>query len=349
MWKPLAPVASLRVEGKAGEGPKVSPSKVIQIDPQPLPSARPHSKLVSPAAAAVSSSLACMDHDYCLPNKGTSSWEQGKRWNVKQQSSIVIQTIKDHAPSQTTRCSVAPTNTVLPTKPQDAPQTERPGQKTTNHGPDGGSILETPAASPSQLEAESTYKIRSPRSRHLERSYRRPAASRTPSPRYSRKERTRGRSEKRSRYSSSPMSSSSDSCSSRSRSRSCSPAKKRFVPLKSICLLKPHFKKIINYKFISCFLSLGTTTLTVVLDPRPAPPLGLLAPCLPLLPGGGDTPIHPLVLAPGVAPGPGLGPLRNKRSGIEAEDCTGTVDETRVCMNGIRYMKLLFVLGVLKK
>lgn len=254
MWKPLAPVASLRVEGKAGEGPKVSPSKVIQIDPQPLPSARPHSKLASPAAAAVSSSLACMDHDYCLPNKqGTSSWEQGKRWNVKQQSSIVIQTIKDHAPSQTTQCSVAPTNTVLPTKPQDAPQTERPGQKTTNHGPDGGSILETPAASPSQLEAESTYKIRSPRSRHLERSYRRPAASRTPSPRYSRKERTRGRSEKRSRYSSSPMSSSSDSCSSRSLSRSCSPAKKRFVPLKSISLLKPHFKKIINL-FLAFYL-----------------------------------------------------------------------------------------------
>lgn len=325
MWKPLAPVALLKVEGKAGEGPKLSPSKVIQIEPQPLPSARSHSKLASPAAAAVPSYLACMDHDYCLPSKGTSSWEQGKRWNVKQQSSIVIKTIKEHAPSQMTQCSLPPTNTVLPTKPQDTPQAEHPEQK-TNHGSDGDSILETPAPSPSQLETETTYKVRSPKRRQSERRiYRQRAASRTPSPRYSRKERPSRRSEKRSRCSPSPTSTSSDSCSSRSRSlsRSCSPAKKRFVPLVSV------FPQIIlrslKSHFVLAFKSTVTATLIATLDRRPAPPLGLLALCLPPLPGGEDTPIHPLDLAPGVAPGPGLGPLRSKHSGIEAEDCTGTV------------------------
>lgn len=221
LWKPL-PTAALLAKSKAAE----TPSKVIQIEAQPLPSVWSRSK----AAASVGPDLACMDHDYCLPNKGSTT-EEPKRWNVKQQSLITIKPIQASTTTQTPPAAMAQIqpakNPVIPVKTPSFPQTE-PLEKKTD-GTDECFVLETPDASPTRQESESSFKVRSPRRGPLKRSYRRHAASRSPSP--SPKKGTNGRSRKRSHRSSSPTPSCSDSCSSRSRSRSCSSAKKRFVLL----------------------------------------------------------------------------------------------------------------------
>lgn len=228
MWRPLAPVALLG-KSKAAEASKSSPSKVIQIEARPLPSVKARSR-PTPAAATVSSEVACLDHDYCLPNKSTG--EPGKRWNVKQQSFITIKPIKPAATTTQTPTAAlissaqSTTNAAGATKTQYVPLT-----KPLDHRPEGmeeSSVLETPDASPAREETE--VKETSSRRGPFGRSYRQHGASRTPSPRSSPKERSAGRSRKRrSHRSPSPMSSSSesDSHSSRSRSRSHSPSKKR--------------------------------------------------------------------------------------------------------------------------
>ncbi|XP_054456821.1 peroxisome proliferator-activated receptor gamma coactivator-related protein 1 [Anoplopoma fimbria] len=234
MWKPLAPVALLG-KSKAAEASKPSPSKVIQIEARPLPSLRSRSK-PTPAAAAVAPELACMDHDYCLPNKGASTGEPGKRWNVKQPSFITIKPIGQPTRTTTQTPPAAPASSaqsavkpVVAIKTQEITVTEPLDHRTD--GMERSSVLETPDASPAQQDTDASVKEGSPRSRPCGRSYRRPAASRTPSPRSSPKERTGGRSRKRRCHRSpSPMSSSSesDSNSSRARSRSHSPSKKRY-------------------------------------------------------------------------------------------------------------------------
>ncbi|XP_041866271.1 peroxisome proliferator-activated receptor gamma coactivator-related protein 1 [Melanotaenia boesemani] len=229
MWKPLAPVTLLR-RNKAPEASKSSPSKVIQIEAPPLPSVRSRRKSTV-ATTTVAPNLACMDHDYCLPNKGASTGEAGKRWNVKQQSSITIKPIKQNAPTttQTPPAALASsfqsaTNHVTATKTEGCLQAKCLGKK-INDGPKESSVLDTPDASPSRQESESTFKVRSPRAGPLRRSHHRHAASQSPNPRYSLKERTGGRSRKRrSHRSPSPASSCSDSYSSRSRS----PERKRY-------------------------------------------------------------------------------------------------------------------------
>lgn len=223
MWKPLAPVALLG-KGKAAEVFKSSLSKVIEIEPRPLPSFRSRSRPTCVAAPAVTAEVACMDHDYCLYNKSTG--ETGKRWNVKQQSVITIKPIKptpsavqtppaapaSPAPPITKAASAAKAETVVPT----AAQEDRTG------GMESSSVLETPDASPTRQE---TAVEGGSRKGPLGRSYRQHAAS--PSPEHG--QMTRGRSRKRSHRSPSPVSSvsDSDSHSSRSRSRSSSPSKKR--------------------------------------------------------------------------------------------------------------------------
>lgn len=221
MWKPLAPVA-LMGKSKTAEASKTSPSKIIQIEPRPLPSCRYRSRPAQ-TAATVAPEVACMDHDYCLPNKGTE--DVGRRWNVKQQPSITIKPVKPNtttaqlrptAPTMSARTTAMSTFT---TKAQEVLLT-----KVLDHRTDGmerSSVLETPDASP----AHET--VQEQKTGPFGRSYRRHAASRSPSPRSSPKEENRGRSRKRFHRSPSPMSSSSDSNSSRSRSRSQSPPKKR--------------------------------------------------------------------------------------------------------------------------
>ncbi|XP_022617766.1 peroxisome proliferator-activated receptor gamma coactivator-related protein 1 [Seriola dumerili] len=234
VWKPLAPVALLG-KSKAAEASKSSPSKVIQIEARPLPTVRSRSK-PTPAATTVDPDLACMDHDYCIPNKGTSTGEPGKRWNVKQQSFITIKPIKQAATATTqTPAALASsvpstTNLAVTTKTQSFPLTEPLDHRTDEM--EGSSVLETPDASPAREETDSAVK-ESHRRGPFGRAYRQRAASRTPSPGSSPKERTGGRPRKRrSHRSPSPMSSSSesDSHSSRSRSRSRPPSKKRYRP-----------------------------------------------------------------------------------------------------------------------
>lgn len=81
------------------------------------------------------------------------------------------------------------------------------------------------------------------------------------------------------------------------------------------------------FKYITSLSSLGTAPVSQRALPAPHPvlPLGPLPLCPALLPGGGGTPILPLVLALGVAPGRALDHLIGEHSGVEAEDCTGRV------------------------
>ncbi|KAM4600256.1 uncharacterized protein pprc1 [Fundulus diaphanus] len=221
MWKPLTPLALL---GKTNpcEASKPSPSKVIQIEAQPLPSVRLRSK-ATPAAAPVSLDLACMDHDYCLASKSAAPGEAGKHWNVKQQSVVTIKPLKQHPSSPTPPAALAASPRSA-TDPAISFKTQTvAAEKKGEDDPAEGAAMETPGASPSRQEC-----VTSPRRGPSGRSYRRCVASRTPSPRCSPKERTRGRSRKRFYRSPSPTSSCSESYSSRSRSRSKSPAKKRY-------------------------------------------------------------------------------------------------------------------------
>uniref|UniRef100_A0A672G386 PPARG related coactivator 1 n=1 Tax=Salarias fasciatus TaxID=181472 RepID=A0A672G386_SALFA len=230
MWKPLAPMALLG-KNKITEVSKSAPSKVIQIEARPLPSIKSRSK-PTPAAAPVDASVACMDHDYCLSSKGGMAGEPGKRWNVKQQSFITIKPITPHAVATAQPVSAAPASPPpAATNPPQPAKTTPAQENGASVKMEENSILETPDASPARQETESTFRERSPRRRHFERSYRHHASSNSPSPTPSPKERTGGRSGKRkSHRSPSPMSScsESDSSSSRSRSRSFSPRKKRY-------------------------------------------------------------------------------------------------------------------------
>lgn len=225
MWKPLAPVA-LMGKSKTAEASKASPSKIIQIEPRPLPSCR-HRSRPPATAATIAPEVVCMDHDYCLPNKGIE--DVGKRWNVKQQPSITIKPIKPDTTTTQMR-PIAPTMSALPTTVTTftAKAQEVHLAKVLDHRTDGmerSSVLETPDASPAH---EETVQEQSPKApRPFGRSYRGRASSRSPSPRSSPKEESRGRSRKRFHRSPSPASSSSGSNSSRSRSRSQSPPKKR--------------------------------------------------------------------------------------------------------------------------
>lgn len=235
MWKPLAPVALLG-KTKAAEASKSNPAKVIQIEARPLPSVRSRSK-PTPVAAAVAPELACMDHDYCLPDKGTATEEPGKRWNVKQPSFITIKPIGPPtrtptqptlaAPSSSARSATKP---VLANTTQVFPVTEPLDHRTDKT--DRSSVLETPDASPTQQDTGASVKEGNPRRRRFERPYRRHAASRTPSP----QERTGGRSRKRAHRSPSPSSCSSESNSDSSTSRSRSRSAKKRSGLRSACL-----------------------------------------------------------------------------------------------------------------
>ncbi|XP_029377078.1 peroxisome proliferator-activated receptor gamma coactivator-related protein 1 [Echeneis naucrates] len=232
MWKPLAPVALLG-KSKATGTSKSTPSKVIKIEARPLPSVKSRSK-PTPATAAVDPNVACIDHDYCLPNKGTHTAEPGKRWNVKQQSFITIKPIKQPATGITQKPSAVlvsmnqtTTNPALTKKTRGFPHTVPLDHRTDSM--ETGSVLETPDASPERQETNSTVKERSHSRGPLRRPYHHLTASHTSSSGTSPKERNGGRSRKRrSHRSPSPLSSSSESDSSRSRSRSRPPSNKRY-------------------------------------------------------------------------------------------------------------------------
>lgn len=216
MWKPLVPVALLG-KSKTTEVFKSNPSKVIQIEPRPLPSFRSRSRPTAVATPSVTPEVACMDHDYCLYNKSTG--ETGKRWNVKQQSVITIKPIKPTIQTP----PAAPVSSAPPiTKAAKENVLLTVGLGHRTDGMESSSVLETPDASPTRQE---TVMEDNSKKGPFGRSYRHYAASHSPRP----KQMPRGRSRKRFHRSPSPVSSTSDSDShsSRSRSRSNSPSKKR--------------------------------------------------------------------------------------------------------------------------
>ncbi|KAM4729479.1 uncharacterized protein pprc1 [Anableps anableps] len=228
MWKPLAP-ATLLAKTNTSEASRPTPSKVIQIEAQPLPLVRCRGKATPASAAPVAPALACMDHDYCLSNKSVSPGEPGKRWNIKKQSVFTIKPLRQHPssppstlPPVLTASPQSATNSVISSKTQNSPQSIQ-SEKNREDDSEECAIMETPDFSPSEQECVTSHR-RGPSGR----SYRRYVASRTPSPSCSPKERTRGRSRKRFYRSPSPTSSCSDTYTSRSRSRSKSPAKKRY-------------------------------------------------------------------------------------------------------------------------
>ncbi|KAF7645975.1 hypothetical protein LDENG_00195540 [Lucifuga dentata] len=230
VWKPIAAVALLG-KNRTTEASKSSPSKVIQIEAQPLPTIRSRNRPASAAATTADPDLACMDHDYCLPNKWLSTGEPGKRWNVKQQSSITIKPIQQ--PTAATTQSRPAASALSSSNAVDMKQ-EFTLTEPLDHRTEGSSILETPDASPARNETDAAVKETSPKRGHFGRSYCRRA--RMPSPRSSPNKMSRGRSRKREFHRSPSHTASSselDSHSSSSRSRSHSPSKKRYRPRRS--------------------------------------------------------------------------------------------------------------------
>ncbi|CAL8359072.1 unnamed protein product [Boreogadus saida] len=221
-WKPLAPVSLL---GKS-RACRPTPSKVIRIEAQPLPSVRGRS---TPGALAPAPEWALMDHDYCLPTAPPG--DHGQRWNVKQQPNITIRAVTQLQAATTGPPAPAPApapsapHTTRPapaTRPPEAPLKEAPPRPPASPPADPAlscSALETPDASPARPE--------SPRPEWTGRSGRRRSESRSPGPRTAPKERKRGRSSRR--LAPRPASSAESDCnSSPSRSRSRSPPAKKY-------------------------------------------------------------------------------------------------------------------------
>uniref|UniRef100_A0A673BEX4 PPARG related coactivator 1 n=1 Tax=Sphaeramia orbicularis TaxID=375764 RepID=A0A673BEX4_9TELE len=210
MWKPLTPVALLG-KSKAAEASKLNPSKVSRLKHGLYPWLRP---------AATHS---------CCPHRRPRNWPAwtmtipGKRWNgqtavfhsYKANQAATATTTQEEASSiQSTQNLTDIERTVVPLR---EPLDESP------MGIEKSSVLETPDASPSRQDTDTGLGEWSPKRGPFGRSYRRRAASRTPSPESNSRERSGGQSRKRrSRRSPSPMSSASesDSHSSSSRSRS---------------------------------------------------------------------------------------------------------------------------------
>ncbi|KAL6487386.1 hypothetical protein MHYP_G00040120 [Metynnis hypsauchen] len=222
MWKPLAPVALLG-KPKNSEVPKPTPTKAIQIEPRPLNSGKLPSKPQASVTLGPTQPFS-LDHDYCVLPKEGSQKELGSRWNIKQQSSIMIKSIElpsNHkAPQQCdSKLVSAPfaTGSIQKNlKPSQSPLCESQPKKEALTS----TVMVTPDASPDRMDTECSLQDENS-SRHQKfQGY----SERSPSP-YHQK---RGRSQRtyRTRICSSSGSRSSSSESSRSRSRS--PSTKRY-------------------------------------------------------------------------------------------------------------------------
>lgn len=214
MWKPLVP-AVLQGRSKTTDGAKQTPTKLtIQIEPRPLPANKLRGKAQPVASNPAAFQPFSPDHDYCLPSKDSSS-EAGKRFNIKQQPSIIIKTVelpsevKASRQQSTTQC---PPAVDMHSKPTSGAPNRLDEQALAS------SVLVTPDASPSRVEPEGA-SIRSPKqecfSGHQLHS---------PSPCCRKRGRARRRQSDHSRSSSSCSGSSSRSS---SRSQSRSPPRKR--------------------------------------------------------------------------------------------------------------------------
>lgn len=207
MWKPIAPV-SLLGKAKKSEVLKPTPNKAIQIEARPLPSNKLRSKPQTPTTTGQTQPFS-LDHDYCLPPKETNQNEAGNRWNVKQQSSIVIKTVELSSikPVQNTvsKASSAPSLTEETQRNLSFSQASADTRCTLN-----SSALVTPDASPKRPDSESSLLDEAKCNQEKSLNY---------SERSSRQcQQDRGRTKRRYRTRSSSSSESSSEFSSRSRS-----------------------------------------------------------------------------------------------------------------------------------
>ncbi|XP_072532970.1 uncharacterized protein pprc1 [Salminus brasiliensis] len=226
MWKPLAPVALLG-KPKKSEMPKPTPTKAIQIEPRPLAAGKLPSRPQISVALGPTQPFS-LDHDYCLLPKETSHNELGHRWNIKQQSSIIIKSIElpfnqKRSQERESKFVTMPVAAGSLQKNLQSGQPPRCDSKPEKE-PLASTIMVTPDASPDaspdRMDSECSLQDEEGSRRHRLKGY----SERSPSP-YHHK---RGRSQRtyRTRLCSSSGSRSSSSESSRSRSRS--PARKRY-------------------------------------------------------------------------------------------------------------------------
>ncbi|KAL7890206.1 hypothetical protein AOLI_G00024640 [Acnodon oligacanthus] len=224
MWKPLAPVALLG-KPKNSEVPKPAPTKAIQIEPRPLNSGKLPSKPQASVTLGPTQPFS-LDHDYCVLPKEAFQKELGSRWNIKQQSSIMIKSIQlpsNHKAPQ--RCDSKLVSAPFATgsiqknlKPSQPPLCESQSKKEALTS----TVMVTPGASPERMDTGCSLQDEKSNRQQKFQEY----SKRSPSP-YHQK---RGRSQRtyRTRICSSSGSRSSSSESSRSRSHSCSPSRKRY-------------------------------------------------------------------------------------------------------------------------
>ncbi|XP_007235861.3 peroxisome proliferator-activated receptor gamma coactivator-related protein 1 isoform X2 [Astyanax mexicanus] len=231
MWKPLAPVALLG-NPKKSEMLKPTLTKAIQIEPRPLPAgkipSRPQTTVISGPAQPFS-----LDHDYCFVPKVASQNELGNRWNIKQQSGIVIKSVelplsKQGFKEHESKCITTPAAVESLTrnlKPAQPPQCKSQSKtellaSTITVTPDA-----SPNASPDRMDSECSLQDEEGSRHHRLKEY----TKRSPSPYHNKRGRSRRTYRKRLHSSSGSRSSSSES----SRSCSHSPAKKRCRPGRS--------------------------------------------------------------------------------------------------------------------
>ncbi|XP_051507902.1 peroxisome proliferator-activated receptor gamma coactivator-related protein 1-like [Myxocyprinus asiaticus] len=254
MWKPIAPLALLG-KNKKSEDLKSTPNKTIQIEARPLPSNKLRSKPQAPITTQTQPFS--LDHDYCIPPKEPHLNEVGKRWNVKQQSSIIIKTVE--LPSNKAiqhSVSKAPSNPSVTEGAQRNLNLCQPSvdRKCIERDALNSSVLVTPDASPNRPESVSplldeakcnqqkplgyseclSRQYQHERGRARRRYRAQYSNSSESSSELSSRSRSPPRKRYRSRHSSSRSSSTSQSCS-RSSSRSFSPPRRRRYSYSSSC------------------------------------------------------------------------------------------------------------------
>ncbi|KAK1791539.1 hypothetical protein P4O66_013532, partial [Electrophorus voltai] len=224
MWKPLAPVALLG-KPKKSEVPKLTPGKVITIEPRPLPASKLQNRAPTSSVTLGRTQPFSLDHDYCLLPKESPKNELSSRWSIKQQPSAIIKAAVLPSTNKTPQQSASK----LPPTPATAGSLEKnpkpshplePRSQCERKPLTTRTITLTPDASPDRLDSEGSLQDEGSGIHQRFQRY----SERSPSPCCHK----RGRSQRtyRKRVCSSSGSRSSSSGSSRSRSRSPSPSRK---------------------------------------------------------------------------------------------------------------------------
>uniref|UniRef100_A0A4W4GC23 PPARG related coactivator 1 n=1 Tax=Electrophorus electricus TaxID=8005 RepID=A0A4W4GC23_ELEEL len=238
MWKPLAPVALLG-KPKKSEVPKLTPGKVITIEPRPLPASKLQNRAPTSSVTLGRTQPFSLDHDYCLLPKESPKNELSSRWSIKQQPSAIIKAVVLPSTNKTPQQSASK----LPPTPATAGSLEKnpkpshplePRSQCEQKPLTTRTITLTPDASPDRLDSEGSLQDEGSGIHQRFQRY----SERSPSPCCHK----RGRSQRtyRKRVCSSSGSRSSSSGSSRSRSRSPSPSRKRLEERRVVYVGRVH-------------------------------------------------------------------------------------------------------------